>query len=119
MTTRPHDGSASSLPGGGGHEGPPSDPYCHGAFFSGAAAGLPKPRPPRSTPRPRLDPAQAQALEDFLGSSIQLGEVAELLGMSKRNMRNLCAATRERLTKASGPMNGSVALEAQTKYLAG
>ena len=56
--------------------------------------------------------AQAEAVEDLLGSGLQLGEVAELLGISNRELRSLRATMPERPTKASGPINGAMALEA-------
>ena len=36
--------------------------------------------------------AQAEAVEDLVGSGLQLGEVAELLGISDRELRSLGAA---------------------------
>jgi hypothetical protein len=61
--------------------------------------------------------AQVKAVEDLLGSGLQPDDVTELLGMSKKELRSLRAATRERPRKAS-VMNGSVALEAQSTHLA-
>ena len=57
--------------------------------------------------------AQVKAVEDLLGSGLQRDDVTELLGISKKELRSLRAATRERRTKASRPMNGSVGLEAK------
>ncbi len=57
--------------------------------------------------------AQDEAVEDLLGSGLQPGEVAELVGISTRELRSLRATRHDRPMKASGPMDGSVALEAQ------
>ncbi len=45
---------------------------------------------------------------------MQLGEVTELFGISNRELRSLQYHETERPTNAGGPMNGSVALEAQS-----
>lgn len=58
--------------------------------------------------------AQAEAVEDLVRSGIRLCEVAELLGISKKELHSLCGTTPVRRTKASDRMNVSVALEAQS-----
>ena len=62
--------------------------------------------------------AQAEAVKDLLGSGMELGQVTELLGMSKRELQSLCATRPQRPTKASGQMNAPVAIEAQRTRLA-
>ncbi len=62
--------------------------------------------------------AQAEAVEDLLVSGLQPDEVAELLGITKRELQSLCATRPQRPTEASGPINRSVALEAQSTHLA-
>jgi ribosomal protein L13E len=55
--------------------------------------------------------AQAEAVEGLVGSGLQLGEVAELLGISNREARTLGAATpaRPKRTRPSNERAGSVA----------
>ena len=52
--------------------------------------------------------ARAGAVEDLLGSGMELGEVTELLGISTRELHSLCATRPQRPTEAGSPMNGSV-----------
>ena len=54
--------------------------------------------------------AQAEAVEDLVGSGLQVGEVAELLGISNRELRNLGAATpaRPKRTRPFDDRDGGV-----------
>ena len=54
--------------------------------------------------------AQAEAVEGLVASGLQLGEVADLLGMSNRELRNLGATTpaRPKRTRPSNEQAGAV-----------
>ena len=60
-------------------------------LFSGAVARLAETKAAWERAQAEAQRAQAEAVEDLLGSGMQLGEVAELLGISKRELRSLCA----------------------------
>ena len=83
-------------------------------LFSGAVARLAEAKAAWERAQAEAQRAQAEAVEDLLGSGLQPDEVAELLGISNRELRSLRATTPARPTKASGPMNGSAALETQS-----
>jgi hypothetical protein len=87
-------------------------------LFSGAVARLAESKATWERSQAEAQRAQAEALEDLLASGLEPGEVTELPGMSKKELRSLRAATRERPTEAIRPMNGSVALEKQSTHLA-
>ena len=70
-------------------------------LFSGAVARLAEAKAAWERVQAEAQRAQAEAVEDLLGSGLQPGEVAELLGISNRELRSLRATKRERTTKAS------------------
>ena len=109
MTTRPDDVSGSSLPRRRGQtQGTPCDPYCRGAFvLRGRGPGC-RDQSRLGALQAKGQRAQAGAVEDLLGSGMELGEVTELLGISRRDLHSLCATRPQRPTEAGGLMNGSV-----------
>ena len=94
-------------------------------LFSGAVARLAETKAAWERAQAEAQRAQAEAVEDLLVSGLQPDEVAELLGISNRELRSLRATRPDRPMKASGPMNGSeshpmngsVAPEAQSTHL--
>ena len=96
-------------------------------LFSGAVARLAAAKAAWERAEAETQRARAEAVEDLLGSGLQPHEVAELLGISNRELRSLRATRHDRPMKASGPMNGSashpinewVALGAQSTRLSG
>ena len=79
-------------------------------LFSGAVARVAETKAAWERAQAEAQRAQAEAVEDLLGSGLQPDDVAELLGMSKKELRSFRATTRRRPTKASGPMNGSIGI---------
>ena len=77
-------------------------------LFSGAVARLAEAKAPWERVQAEAQHAKAVAVEDLLGSGLQPGEVAELLGISNRELRSLCATRHDRSIEASGPMSRSV-----------
>ena len=69
------------------------------SLFSGAVARVDEAKPPGSGPG-RSSARQAEAVEDLLGSGMQLGEWRSCWGFSKKELRSLRVAMRERPTKA-------------------
>ena len=61
--------------------------------FFGAVARLAEAKAAWGRAQAEARRAQAEAVEDLVGSGLQLGEVAELLGISNRELRSLGAAT--------------------------
>lgn len=61
---------------------------------------------------------KAKAVGELLGTGLEAGEVAELLGIPKRELRALRTRTSERSTKASGATDGAAAPGAQVARLA-
>ena len=96
-------------------------------LFSGAVARLAETKAAWERVQTQTQRAEAEAVEGLLGSGLQPGEVAELLGISNRELRGLRATRHGRPMKASRrmngsvghPMNGSVALEARSTHLSG
>jgi hypothetical protein len=84
-------------------------------LFSGAVARLAETKAAWARAQAEAQGAEAEAVEDLLGSGLQPDEVAELLGISNRELRSLRGATPARPTKASDRMNASVALEPQAR----
>ena len=62
-------------------------------LFFGAVARLAEAKAAWERAQAEAQRAQAEAVEDLLGSGLQLGEVADLLGISNRELRGLHAMT--------------------------
>ena len=79
-------------------------------LFLGAVARLGEAKTAWGRAQAEARRAQAGAVEDLVGSGLQLGEVAELLGISNRELRSLGAATsaRPRGTRPSSERSGGV-----------
>jgi hypothetical protein len=69
-------------------------------LFFGALARLAEAKAAWGRAQAEARRAQAEAVDDFVGSGLQLGEVAELLGISNRELRSLGAATPPRPKRA-------------------
>ncbi len=65
-------------------------------LFFGALARLAEAKAAWGRAEAEARRAQAEAVEDLVGSGLQLGEVAKLLGISNKELRGLGAATRPR-----------------------
>ena len=83
-------------------------------FFSGAGARLAETKVAWERAQAEAQRAQAEAVEDLLGSGLQADEVAELLGISSRELRTLRGTTPARGAKASDRTKASVALDSQS-----
>ena len=79
-------------------------------LFFGAVARLAEAKAAWGRAQADARRAQAQAVEDLVGSGLQVGEVAELLGISNRELRSLGAATpaRPNRTRPSNERAGDV-----------
>ena len=79
-------------------------------LFFGAVARLAEAKAAWERAQAEARRAQAEAVEDLVGSGLQLGEVAELLGISNRELRSLGAATpaRPKRTRPSNERAGGV-----------
>jgi uncharacterized membrane protein YqiK len=73
-------------------------------LFFGAVARIAEAKAAWGRAQAEARRAQAEAVEDLVGSGLQLGEVAELLGISNRELRSLGAATPAR-PKRTRPLN--------------
>jgi hypothetical protein len=80
-------------------------------LFFGAVARLAEAKAAWGRAEAEARRAQAEAVEDLVGSGLQLGEVAELLGISHRELRSLGAAApaRPKRTRPSNERDGGVA----------
>jgi hypothetical protein len=80
-------------------------------LFFGAVARLAEAKAAWGRAEAEARRAQAEAVEDLVGSGLQLGEVAELLGISHRELRSLGAAApaRPNRTRPSNERDGGVA----------
>ena len=85
-------------------------------LFSGAGQRLAETTAAWERAQAEPQRAQAEAVKDLLSSGMELGQVTELLGISKREVQSLGAKRPERPTKATGQGNGSVAIEAQRTH---
>jgi hypothetical protein len=65
-------------------------------LFSGTVARLAEAKAAWERAQAEAQCAQAEAVEDLLGPGIELGELCELLGISRKELRSLRAATRVR-----------------------
>ena len=83
--------------------------------FSGAAARLAQTKAALEGAQTDAERAQAEAVSDLIGSGLQRDEVAELVGVSTRELGSLRATTPAPPTKASRRIN---ALEPQRTHLA-
>ena len=83
--------------------------------FSGAAARLAQTKAALEGAETDAERAQAEAVSDLIGSGLQRDEVAELVGVSTRELGSLRATTPAPPTKASRRIN---ALEPQRTHLA-
>jgi hypothetical protein len=70
--------------------------------FSAAVARLAEARAAWEAAQAEAEHLKAKAVGDLLGSGLEAGEVAELLGISERELRALRATAPERTTKATG-----------------
>ena len=79
-------------------------------LFFGAVARLAEAKAAWGRAQAEARRAQAEAVEDLVGSGLQVGEVAELLGISNRELRSLGAATpaRPKRTRPSNERAGGV-----------
>ena len=79
-------------------------------LFFGAVARIAEAKAAWGRAQAEARRAQADAVEDLVGSGLQLGEVADLLGISDRELRSLGAATpaRPKRTRPSNERAGSV-----------
>jgi hypothetical protein len=82
-------------------------------LFSGAVARVAETKAAWEHAQAEARRARARAVKDLVGSGMELGQVTELLGISKREVRSLGAKRPEKPRKAAGQRNGSVAIEAQ------
>ena len=73
-------------------------------LFFGALARLAEAKAAWGRAEAEARRAQAEAVEDLVGSGLQLGEVADLLGISNRELRSLGAAIPAR-PKRTRPSN--------------
>jgi hypothetical protein len=79
-------------------------------LFFGALARLAEAKAVWGRAQAEARRAQAEAVEDLVGSGLQLGEVAEVLGLSNRELRSLAAPTsaRPKSTRPSNELAGGV-----------
>ena len=79
-------------------------------LFFGAVARLAEAKAAWERAQAEARGAQAEAVDDLVGSGLQIGEVAELLGVSNRELRDLGAATpaRPKRTRPSNEGGGGV-----------
>ena len=80
-------------------------------LFFGAVARLAEAKAAWGRAEAEARRAQAEAVEDLVGSGLQVGQVAELLGISNRELRSLGAAApaRPKRTRPSNELAGGVA----------
>ncbi len=80
-------------------------------LFFGAVARLAEAKAAWGRAQAEARRAQAEAVEDLVGSGLQVGEVAELLGISNGELRSLGAAApaRPKRTRPSNERAGGVA----------
>ena len=86
--------------------------------FSGAVARLAEAKAAWEGAQTEAERSKARAVGELLGSGMQAVEVAELLGISEKELRALRPTTSEKSTKASGATNGAAAPGAQSTLLA-
>ena len=86
--------------------------------FSAAVGRLAEAKAAWEGAQSEAERSKAKAVGDLLGSGLGAGEVAELLGISERELRALRTAAPERSTKASGAPDGTAVPEAQVARLA-
>jgi hypothetical protein len=79
-------------------------------LFFGAVARIAEAKTAWGRAQAEARRARGEAVEDLVGSGFQIDEVAELLGVSNRELRDLGAATRARpkRTRPSNERAGSV-----------
>jgi hypothetical protein len=77
--------------------------------FSGAVARLVEAKAVWESAQAEAERSKAKAVGELLGSGMQAVEVAELLGISEKELRALRPTASEKSTKASGATNGAAA----------
>jgi hypothetical protein len=79
-------------------------------LFFGAVARIAEAKAAWGRAQAEARRAQAEAVQDLVGSGLQVGEVAELLGISSRELRSLGATTpaRPKRTRPSNERTGGV-----------
>jgi hypothetical protein len=70
-------------------------------LFSGAVARLAEARVAWQRAQTEAQRAQAEAIDDLVGSGMELGDVGELFGISKAELRSLRVTAHERPTKGT------------------
>ena len=86
--------------------------------FSGAVARLAEAKAAWESAQAEAERSKATAVGELLGSGMQAVEVAELLGISEKELRALRPTASERSTNASSGTNGAAAPGAQSTLLA-